>query len=113
MGQIVSLAEQQRALRQLTPQARVDAHRQQVDDLSRRASRALAHSLALRRSELAGIQARLAALNPQATLARGYAIVRQAESGEVVRSMEQVTDGDALAIRIHDGEFGAITQYEE
>jgi exodeoxyribonuclease VII large subunit len=97
----------QRALQRLSPQARVDTHRQQVDDLLRRASRALAHDLSLRHSALAGRQARLATLSPQATLERGYAIVRLADSGEVVRSTGQVRTGDALAIRVQDGEFGA------
>ncbi|MFN2217590.1 MAG: exodeoxyribonuclease VII large subunit, partial [Anaerolineae bacterium] len=77
------------------------------DDLLRRASRALAHDLSLRHSALAGRQARLATLSPQATLERGYAIVRLADSGEVVRSTGQVRTGDALAIRVQDGEFGA------
>ena len=105
------LDRQERALHRLSPQARVDTHRQQVDDLTRQAGRALRHSLALRRSGLAGLAARLAALSPLATLERGYAIVRQANSGAVVRSVEQVADGDSLSIRVHDGEFGAVTQH--
>jgi exodeoxyribonuclease VII large subunit len=57
---------------------------------------------------LAGLQARLAALNPQATLERGYAIVRRHDTGAVVRRVEQVAPGDALAIRVQDGEFEAV-----
>jgi exonuclease VII large subunit len=41
----------------------------------------------MRRSGLVGLEARLAALNSQATLARGYAIVRRTETGELVRSV--------------------------
>jgi exodeoxyribonuclease VII large subunit len=96
-----------RSLQRLSPRARVNTHRQQVDDLMRRASLALAHDLSLRRSAILGLQARLAALSPQATLERGYAIVRLADSGDVVRSTAQVRAGDALAIRVLDGEFGA------
>ena len=97
-----------RALERLSPRARVDTHRQQVDDLLRRASHALAYRLELRRSRLAGLQASLAALSPLATLERGYAIVRQAGTGDVVRSTGQVSAGDLLAIRVQDGEFGAV-----
>jgi exodeoxyribonuclease VII large subunit len=101
--------QQQAALRRFSPQARVDTHRQQVDDLTRRADRVLAHSLALRRSRLAGLEARLAALSPLATLERGYAIVRREDTGAVVRSVEQVRAGDELKVRVQDGEFGART----
>jgi exodeoxyribonuclease VII large subunit len=99
-----------RSLQRLSPRTRVDTHRQQVDDLLRRASRALAYGLGLRRSGLEALQARLVALSPQATLERGYAIVRLVEGGEVVRSTGQVSAGAALAIRVQDGEFGAIAQ---
>ena len=97
-----------RSLSRLSPRARVDTHRQQVDDLLRRASHALAYRLDLHRSGLVGLEARLAALSPMATLDRGYAIVRHAGSGDVVRSTRQVRAGDALAIRVQDGEFGAV-----
>jgi exodeoxyribonuclease VII large subunit len=103
-----ALQEHQRAVQRLSPQARVDMHRQQVDDHVRRASHALAYRLNLRRSGLAGLEARLAALSPLATLERGYAIVRLADTGDVVRSTGQVRAGDGLAIRVHDGEFGAV-----
>jgi exodeoxyribonuclease VII large subunit len=109
-----ALDQQQRALQRLSPQARVDTYRQQVDDLSRRAGQALAHGQALRRSGLAGLEARLATLSPQATLERGYAIVtlsgaeRRKGSGTVVRSVDQVRAGDDLAVRVQDGEFEAM-----
>jgi exodeoxyribonuclease VII large subunit len=105
-----ALDQQQRALQRLSPQARVDTRRQQSDDLIQRASRALAYGLALRRSRSAGLEARLAALSPLATLERGYAIVRRADNGAVVRRVDQVRTGDALAIRVQDGEFGASVQ---
>jgi exodeoxyribonuclease VII large subunit len=88
----------------------VDAHRQQVDDLSQRGGRALAHTLALRHAGLAGLQARLAALSPLATLERGYALVRKEDTGAVVRSVGQVSTGEGLTIRVADGEFDAVTR---
>ena len=104
-----ALEQQQRALRRLSPRARVDTLRQGVDDLARRADRALSHGLVLRRSAVEGFQARLATLSPLATLERGYAIVREADSGDVVRSVGQVSSGDRLSIRVRDGEFNAVT----
>ena len=101
---------QLRALRRLSPQARIDARRQQVDDLSQRAGRCLEHALTLNRSQLAGLQARLEALSPAAVLERGYAIVRQQDTGVIVRQVEQAGPGDRLTIRVQDGEFGAIVR---
>jgi exodeoxyribonuclease VII large subunit len=102
------VAQQEQALRRFSPQARIDTHRQQADDSARRATQAVAHKLALRRAGLAGLEARLVALSPLATLERGYAIVRREDTSAIVRSVDQVRPGDVLAIRVHDGEFDAI-----
>jgi exodeoxyribonuclease VII large subunit len=107
-----ALVQRQRALQRASPQARIDTDRQRVDEFVRRGSRALAHTLSLHRSGVAGFRARLAALSPDATLQRGYAIVRRAESGLVVRSVQEVQTGDRLAIQVQDGSFGAITRVE-
>jgi exodeoxyribonuclease VII large subunit len=66
------------------------------------------HGLALQRAALAGLEARLGALSPQATLERGYAIVRQAETGAAVQRVDAVRKGDPLSIRLQDGELGAV-----
>jgi exodeoxyribonuclease VII large subunit len=108
-----ALSQRQRDLHRLSPKGRVDAHRQRVDDFTQRADRALGHALALRRASLAGLQARLAALSPLATLERGYAVVRREDSGAIVRSVAQVDAGDALLIEVHDGQFGAVTRSDE
>jgi exodeoxyribonuclease VII large subunit len=105
-----TLELQRLALRRLSPQARVDTGRQQVDDLTRRAGRTLSQHLLLRRSGLAGLEARLEALGPVATLVRGYAIVRREDTGSVVRSVDDVQAGDGLVIRVQDGEFDAMTR---
>jgi exodeoxyribonuclease VII large subunit len=104
------LEQQQRVLRRLSPRARLEAYRQQVDDLTRRGQRALAYSLALWHSRLNGLEARLAALSPLATLGRGYAIVRREDTGAVVCRVGQVMAGDEIVIQVQDGEFGAVTR---
>jgi exodeoxyribonuclease VII large subunit len=104
------LQQQERALQRASPRARIDASRQQVVDLTQRAARAITHRLALLHSGLAAQEARLAALSPLATLERGYAIVRREDTGALVRSVGQVRPGDALSVRVQDGEFGAVTK---
>jgi len=47
----------------------------------------------------------MAALNPEAILRRGYAIVRK--SGVLVRSAKQINKAQLLDIQLQDGKFGA------
>ena len=51
--------------------------------------------------------AQLVAVSPQATLARGYAIVRD-QHGDVVRSTTQTESGDALEVQVADGKFEVV-----
>ena len=51
------------------------------------------------------MKAKVTALSPLATLERGYAIVHRGE--DVVRSPAQLTSGDAVAVRVAEGTFGA------
>ena len=44
---------------------------------------------------------------PDATLRRGYAIVQRADDGAVVRAPADVADGDALRLRLAEGELAA------
>jgi exodeoxyribonuclease VII large subunit len=56
-------------------------------------------------------QARLEAVSPLATLARGYAIVRHPD-GRIVRQLTEVGPGDPLTVLISDGEIGVTVNKE-
>ena len=101
------LAEQMRTLRRLSPAVRLAQARQRTDDLLGRAEAAVRHSLTLRRERLDGLSGHLVGVSPLGTLERGYAIVSHRETGAVVCSVEQVTPGDVLGVRVADGEFEA------
>jgi exodeoxyribonuclease VII large subunit len=101
------LVEQTRALKHLSPAIQLAQARQRVDDLLNRARSVVHHDHALRREQLGGLTGRLAGVSPLGTLERGYAIVRRREQDTIVCSVKQVSQGDALAIRVADGEFGA------
>ncbi|MCL2850499.1 MAG: exodeoxyribonuclease VII large subunit, partial [Micrococcales bacterium] len=58
-------------------------------------------------AQLSRLSTALGALSPQATLDRGYAVVRLAD-GTVVRRADQVQAGDCLDIRVADGKVAAI-----
>jgi exodeoxyribonuclease VII large subunit len=101
------LTELTQALRHVSPLARLVQMRQRVDDVSARGESALRHGLILRRERLAGLVGQLEGISPLRTLERGYAIVRHQESGGIVRAAAQVVPGDALDVRVAEGEFEA------
>jgi exodeoxyribonuclease VII large subunit len=105
------LAGTKSRLRLHSPANKIRNDRQRLDDLSRRASTAAAHSAALQHALLAGWQSRLEALNPLAVLERGYAVVTRPDGG-LVTSARQVAAGDAIRVRLKDGGFGARVEPE-
>jgi exodeoxyribonuclease VII large subunit len=107
------LGGEARALGRLSPQTWIDQRRQQVDDLSHVAQTTIAHRLSLGHARFNGLSSRLSALDPEATLARGYAVVRRTDDGRVVSRIGQVSPGDRLSVRVSDGEFGSVVQSED
>jgi exodeoxyribonuclease VII large subunit len=97
---------EQRTLRlaRLHPQRLLDLRRQQVDDRLRRL-----HGIARRRLDraedrTAAAALRLAALDPQRVLARGYSIVQRAD-GRIVTAPEQAPLGALLTVRSAGGSY--------
>jgi exodeoxyribonuclease VII large subunit len=89
-------------------QRTVERHAQRLANAHDRLARAPLLALERRRARLDLVHARLGALSPLATLERGYAIVHRGE--DLVRSPEQVSTGDAIAVRVADGTFGATVE---
>ena len=85
--------------------ADVSRHRQRVDDFERRALNSIAAAQRDRRAHLRRCEAQLTALDPNATLKRGYAVVHK--DGHVVSTIGGVSSGDRLIVKIADGGFGA------
>jgi exodeoxyribonuclease VII large subunit len=106
-----ALESQERALSRLSPQAKIDGHRQRVDELTRSASASLTHQLALQRERLRGHLLRLRSLSPLATLDRGYSITRQLRTGEIVKSVAQVAAGDRIETQVSDGGFEGMVDW--
>ncbi|SCE87814.1 Exodeoxyribonuclease VII large subunit [Micromonospora haikouensis] len=88
------------------PQVMVEQRAADVTALRQRAGRTLHHRLGAAQDELRHTLARLRALSPAATLERGYAIVQRAD-GHVVRAAGEVGRGDALRVRLAEGELAA------
>jgi exodeoxyribonuclease VII large subunit len=128
---VPDVGEQARAIEQLRARAlravtgRIDAEQARIDALSSRPALRDPQSGVLRRSqEVAALVARarrtaemlidredqslqhqlarVRALSPAATLARGYAVVQQ-QDGTVLRVAGEVNGGDRLAVRLAEG----------
>jgi len=125
------LAVERRALDRANPIARLASAREQAGRLFDRATRSTADRLghdrlrleraadALQRLATARLSAArsgldaaagaLGVLGPQATLDRGYAIVRRATDGGIVRDPAEAPPGTSLALRVARGEIAATT----
>jgi len=82
--------------------------RRRVDDIGQLVQRASERLVQDGKIQVEGFSLRLRALDPAATLDRGFSIVELSDSGQVVTSAKQVSVGDALAITVADGSLSAI-----
>ena len=82
----------------------VDDKRMLLDYQREKLAAGLTASLSRERERFAALASKLDALSPLKVLGRGYAIP-QKEDGGVVRSTTDVIPGDALRLRVADGEI--------
>lgn len=80
----------------------VTASRARLVEAQRRSGAAMAQQLGQRRHRLDGLAAQLELLNPQRTLERGYAILRD-EKGNIVRSPAQLQARQNVNVRLAEG----------
>ncbi|MCC7701339.1 exodeoxyribonuclease VII large subunit [Janthinobacterium sp. GW460P] len=80
----------------------VSVARTRLMEAQRRNGAAMAQQLGQRRHRLDGLAAQLELLNPQRTLERGYAILRD-EKGAIVRSPAQLRARQNLNVRLAEG----------
>ncbi len=90
-----------------SPQRAISYQRQVVDELNERLLLAARRYLELERGKVTGVSGRLRALDPTAVLRRGYAIVRDAESSQVISRVADAIRGRRLEVQVSDGAFGA------
>jgi exodeoxyribonuclease VII large subunit len=99
--QVASLAAT--VLRHDPRQALAEA-RERLQSLRTRIDRSLERTLRRAAVRIGAVDARLHSLSPLAVLDRGYALVLSAE-GALIRSTDQLTQGDQLTTRLADGSF--------
>ena len=91
----------------LSPSNQISNGRQRLDELDGRMGRGMGAIMKTSRDVCLAYQARLSALNPEAILKRGYAILT-AEDGSTVYQVNQASSGEKLQVHVSDGEFEVI-----
>ena len=133
-GARAELAAEARALERLQPSAQLAQARERAGYLLDRATRALRGEIGRRREAERRLASRLgpalvaqmgwrrvalerssaglAALGPQATLNRGYAIVRRRSDDAILRDEAEAPAGERLSVRLAKGEVAATVDPE-
>jgi exodeoxyribonuclease VII large subunit len=101
------LAASVRGLSRAFGPADVAARQAQVLALTGRANQAVGLALTGAGGRAQVLAARLAGLDPEGPLARGYSLVRIERTGRFLRSATDVLPGDLLGVRTADGEVAA------
>ena len=90
-------------------EAFVDLRRMELDRQSERLSSAYRRILLEKKGLVAKEAAALDAMSPMKVLARGYAVATD-HAGTVVRSVEQLTAGEHLLLRLQDGQASCVVE---
>lgn len=89
-------------LERSSPARRISQERQALNNIDTRLAHALRNNLTNKQTAFARIIDKLNLVSPLNTLSRGYAIA--SKDKQVIRSIEEVEKGDALTVRVQDGE---------
>lgn len=92
------------AARLISPRDRLREKVQRCDELSMRLERAIRVRLERRRSTFEQWVGKLGALSPLRVLERGFSLVRDSSTNQVIRSSKQVSTGTRLKVTFHDGD---------
>ncbi|MCS6835921.1 MAG: exodeoxyribonuclease VII large subunit [Anaerolineae bacterium] len=106
------LRQATRALERQAPRRRLATDRQQVDELSERLGFITRRYLALHHERLQARAERLQAASPLNILARGYAIVTDADGRRVFGRAAELHPGMRLRLRLADGQRRAVVDDE-
>ncbi|MEI7844348.1 MAG: exodeoxyribonuclease VII large subunit [Chloroflexota bacterium] len=97
-------------LRYYSPSRRLQTETQRLDELNRRAGRAIEHRLVMEAVRLSGSRNRLESLSPLRVLQRGYAVVTRRQDGKIVQSADHAPVGAELQVRLAKGQLDVRVQ---
>lgn len=102
-GKRMALDRARRDLSYSDPRRGLREQRQRMDDLVQRGQRAMAHRFELLQARVAQGRAQLRSVGPEQVLARGYALIEDAETGRRLTSVRGAAVGQRLAVHLRDG----------
>ena len=105
LKQALLLAESE--LRRNSPLQRILNNIQRLDELQGRLERAIQQQLQRKQNYLANAGDRLASLNPQAVLKRGYAIITDQATGQIISHTRQAVPWQPVWLQVQDGNIPA------
>lgn len=80
-----------------------DGYERTIDNLKNRIDRGISSALDSKRVKLSILSERIGAMSPLSVLSRGYSVLYKDD--RTIRSVNDVTDGEALRARLSDGEI--------
>lgn len=98
------------AWQRLRPARRLSGERESLERVAERLKESSGRRLERMRHDLEQRSSRLRLLSPVQTLARGYSITRDAETGRILRSPDETVAGRALQTRVLGGEIRSVVQ---
>lgn len=101
------LESERQQLERLSPTWQVSSDRARIESMRATLTMGMRHRLNIEQERIRSAHDRLEALSPLQILKRGYAIVRDLNTGEVVSSIGDAQGNHLLEIRVGDGAFGA------
>jgi len=105
LKQALQLAQSE--LRRSSPRLRILNNIQRLDELQGRLERTIQQQLQRKQNNLANASDRLASLNPQAVLKRGYAIITDQATGQIISHTRQAAPWQPVWLQVQDGSIPA------
>lgn len=107
---VSKLQRVENALIYRSPQRLIDHHNEHLGQLVGALDRAINSTITNRNQATGQMAAALTVLNPLATLARGYAVVRDAKTHQVLTSGVQIQPKDQLQIQLRDARVNCTVE---
>ena len=92
-----------------SPTGYLEQKAKNVQLLKNRLMAAQVQSVERKQRRYVELTAKLDAMSPLKVLTRGYAMA-QTETGDVIRSIEQVSNGDRICVNVSDGTISAVVE---
>lgn len=100
----------QQRLARLRPSRGLALRRELVEDVTRRFNEEAEHALYVRQQRLLVARERLRLLSPQHVLERGFSVTRDAATGKVLRSVNEVKPSQRLVTQLADGQTRSVVE---